>query len=78
MFAAPIGMHAAATVGLLVSAAGFPLVAAPDLQSTIQTTVYLATIASPTDSYLPSASTAKKQPARSGRCAAGSAYVVLQ
>ena len=70
MFAAPIGMHAAATVGLLVSAARLPLVAAPDLQSAIRTTVYLATIASPTDSDLLTASAAKKQPARSGRCAA--------
>jgi len=78
MFAAPIGMHAAATVGLLVSAARLALVAAPDLQSTIWTTVYLATIASPTDSDLSTASAAKKQPARNVRCATVSVYVVLQ
>ena len=78
MFAAPIGMHAAATVGLLVSAARLALVAAPDLQSTIRTTVNLATIASPTDRDLSTASATKKQPERKGRYAAGFAYVILR
>jgi hypothetical protein len=78
MFAAPIGMHAAAAVGLLVSAAGLALVAAPDLLGTIRTTVYLAAIASPTDNDLSTAPAAKKQPAGRARCAAGSAYVVLR
>jgi hypothetical protein len=56
-------MHAAAAVGRLVSAAGFTLVAAPDLQGTIRTTVYLAAIASPTDNDLSATSDTKKQSA---------------
>jgi hypothetical protein len=60
MPAAPIGMHPAPAIGRLVSAARFPLVAAPDLQSTIRTTVYLATIASPTDNDLLATSAANK------------------
>jgi hypothetical protein len=58
--AAPIGMHPAPAIGRLVSAARFPLVAAPDFQSTIRTTVYLATIASPTDNDLLATSAANK------------------
>jgi hypothetical protein len=45
------------------SAARFPLVAAPDLQSTIRTTVYLTTIAASTDNDLSATSDAKKKPA---------------
>jgi hypothetical protein len=59
---APFGMHVAAAVGRLVSAARFSLVAAPGLESTIWTAVYLTTIASPTNSDLMAASAAKKQP----------------
>jgi hypothetical protein len=57
---APIGMHPAPAIGRLVSAARFPLVAAPDLQCTIRTTVYLATIASPTDNDLLATSATNK------------------
>jgi hypothetical protein len=57
---APIGMHPAPAIGRLVSAARFPLVAASDLQSTIRTTVYLATIASTTDNDLLATMSAKE------------------
>jgi len=60
ILAAPIGMHPAPSLGRLVSAARLPLVAAPDLQSTIRTTVYLTTIASPTDNDLSATMAAKK------------------
>jgi hypothetical protein len=60
IFAATIDMHPAPAVGRLVSAARFPLVAAPDLQRTIRTTIYLATIASPTDNDLSATTAAKK------------------
>jgi hypothetical protein len=63
MRAAPIGMHPAPANGRLVSAARFPLVAAPDLQSTIRTAVCLATIASPTDNDLLATPAANKEPA---------------
>jgi hypothetical protein len=42
------------------AAARFPLVAAPDLQRTIRTTIYLATIASLTDNDLSATTPAKK------------------
>ncbi len=42
-------MHPTPAVGCLVSAAGFALVASPSLYSTFLTTVYLTTIAPPTD-----------------------------
>src|SRR5271165_6059508 len=70
VFAATIGMHPPPAVGRLVSAACFPLVVAPDLQSTILTAVYLTTIASPADNGLSMATTAKKQPAGQAWCAA--------
>ena len=60
IFAATIDMHPAPAVGRLVSAARFPLVAAPDLQRTIRTTIYVATIASPTDNDLSATMAAKK------------------
>ena len=60
IFAATIDMHPAPAVGRLVSAARFPLVAAPDLQRTIRTTIYLTTIASPTDNDLSATTAAKK------------------
>jgi hypothetical protein len=53
-------MHPAPALGRLVSAARFPLVAASDLQRTIRTTIYLATIASPTDNDLSATTAAKK------------------
>jgi hypothetical protein len=51
-FAATIGMHPTPAIGRLVSAARVALVAAPDLKRTIWTTIYRATIASPTDDDL--------------------------
>jgi hypothetical protein len=70
-------MHPAPALGRLVSAARFPLVAASDLQRTIRTTIYLATIASPTDNDLSATTAAKKWPAGKARFAAGCACVVL-
>jgi hypothetical protein len=52
IFAATLGMHPAPAFSRLVSTARVPLVAAPDHQRTIRTTIYLATIASPTDNDL--------------------------
>jgi hypothetical protein len=60
IFAATIGMHPTPAFGRLVSAASVPLVAAPDLQRTIRTTIYLATIASPTDNDLSATMVAKE------------------
>jgi len=78
IFAATIGMHPAPAVGRLVSAARVPLAATPYLQSTTRTTIYLATVATPTDKNLSTTPPAKKEPARRARYAAGLAYVVLQ
>jgi len=53
-------MHPTPTVGRLVSAARVALVSAPDLQRTIRTTIYLATIASATDKDLSATIAAKE------------------
>jgi hypothetical protein len=74
--AAALGVHAAAAVARLVSAARLALVAAPDLQRTIRTAVYLAAVASPTDNDLSAASATKKQPAGKARYAAGPTHVI--
>jgi hypothetical protein len=62
--AATIGMHPATAFGRLVPAARVTLVAAPHLQRTIRTTIYLPTVASPTDNDLLATMIAKEQPAR--------------